>query len=67
MARIEIDSDELYTRIKNYLSCRDINDCAGGRSIPILHSIDYMAKELTIEISKSNKEYYDVDSFRSLA
>lgn len=67
MSKIEIDSKELCSRINHYLSCRDINDGIGGRTIPVTNSIEYMARELTREIFQSNAEYYDSDDFRSRA
>lgn len=67
MTKIEIDSTELCNRIEHYLSCRDISDGKGGRTIPVTHNINYMAYELAMEISKSNEEYYESDDFRSLA
>ena len=64
---IQISSEELYRRIEHYLSCRDVSDGKGGRTIPVQYSTSFMARMLAIELSKSNDEYYDSDDFRSLA
>lgn len=71
MSKIEIDSNELITRIENFIAARDINDGNGRRTMPIPNSegsnanrekaINHMARELTRDIKKTNDEYYNPD------